>query len=177
MLRALEPAADSHGREKGELNASTWAVTPLPALQHADDVGTRLVKCLTHSYPDSQAENRRDKAEARGLTGGILVDLSHSSRTELRARKRITKCAGCLNLFSSWVVPGPPLSSLEANRMVEKVMLMCVLLHAQASAGGAAPHSGARGEPGAVRRVADEPRGRLHRSRHAGGCQGMCLSG
>ena len=53
------------------------------------------VSVVTHFHPDAQAENRRDKAEARGLTGGILVDLSHSSRTELRARKRITKCAQC----------------------------------------------------------------------------------
>ena len=60
---------------------------PCPA-----DVPRHLLIC----HADTQAENRRDKAEARGLTGGILVDLSHSSRTELRARKRITKCVQSL---------------------------------------------------------------------------------
>ncbi len=64
-----------------------------------------MMMVVSHDLPmlrtcvfcDAQAENRRDKAQARGLTGGILVDLSHSSRTELRARKRITKCAQCLH--------------------------------------------------------------------------------
>jgi hypothetical protein len=61
-----------------------------------------------------KAENRRDKAAAKGLSGGILVDLSHSSRTERRARKSITRCAASItdrhsvDSYLRILLPSPP---------------------------------------------------------------------